>query len=123
MLKQWKKLGPLQIAQIHNVSPLYFEQKLDFGKSTDAIGGTYEGQINFNNEPHGLGRYVTKTGEIYEGQWKFSEENGFGRRIWNSGEYYIGMWKDFKFEGPGKFVYADGSEDKGMWKNCMFVGK
>ena len=120
VLNQWNKLGPLEFSE--STEPFVFEQKLDFGKSVDAIGGTYEGQINFNNEPHGLGRYVTKTGEIYEGQWKFSEENGFGRRIWNSGEYYIGMWKDFKFDGPGKFVYKDGSEDKGNWKNCMFIG-
>jgi hypothetical protein len=117
---KWKQLGPLDLVQINQASPIYFEQKLGFGESADALGGKYFGQVNFNKEPHGLGRYITKTGEIYEGQWKFSEENGFGRRIWSTGEYYVGMWKDFKFHGPGKFVYKDGSVDKGLWENCMF---
>jgi hypothetical protein len=67
VLKLWKKLGPLDMTTIDKASTLYFEQKLGLGETTDALGGHYSGQINFNKEPHGLGRYITKNGEIYEG--------------------------------------------------------
>ena len=104
-LAKWRELGPVNLVDLHCTSPIPFDHNFGFDEIRDALGGYYQGQVNINQQPHGLGRYVSKDGEVYEGQWEFAEENGYGRRILNTGEYYIGMWKDYKFNGFGKFVY------------------
>ena len=66
----------------------------------------------------GIGRGVSYTNWIYEGQVINEKANGYGRTIFNYGDYYIGHFKDNYFEGEGIWYKKDGSiKEKGVWKN------
>jgi hypothetical protein len=49
------------------------------------INETYQGQVDQNNLPAGIGRFVPNTGSVREGVFSGTkcELNGFGRLIYN----------------------------------------
>ena len=99
---------------------------------------TYEGQVNENNEKHGLGkletsektlmghwrnnqftgwgREINRNGEIYEG--KFVNGNLFGKGMHkNSKEYFIGEFQNKKMFGYGE-IFTDEYHYYGqLWNN------
>ena len=52
--------------------------------------GNYYGQV-VNKLPHGMGRYVNRIGQIWEGQFKEGKFNGFMRQIFESGSHRLGQ--------------------------------
>ena len=67
-----------------------------FTKTSDFI---YTGQLNSENQPHGIGRKITST-LIQEGQFSKGLPIGFQRTInTKTGEYHIG-WFDILSKNP-----------------------
>jgi hypothetical protein len=59
-------------------------------KATDAQGDYY-GQIDVaTNQKHGIGRLVSRTGSIIEGEWYDDRIQGWGRKISFDGGHYEG---------------------------------
>ena len=47
-----------------------------------------------------VGRYVSPSGEEYEGEWKDKKQNGKGKKKWPNGQKYEGeYWGGAKLEG------------------------
>ena len=86
----------------------------------DTSVGTYYG--NFNNfEMVGKGK-LTKQNSIFEGIWKNNKINGLGKHTKSFGrdetEIYEGPFIDSKYHGEkGKYTYLDGSQYLGSWVN------
>ncbi len=63
---------------------------------------TYKGDFK-KGLPHGVGRYVWSTGEIYVGEWYKGKQSGEGTYIFKaeSGDSSIvGVWKEGEYMGP-----------------------
>lgn len=84
--------------------------------------GTYTGEINSYDEPHGKGEAVYKSGDIYNGEWKDGEWNGYGKLKYADGDVYEGEWKEGARHGIGTMTYATGTVYEGEWKNGKFDG-
>lgn len=111
--------------------------------------GIYTGETDFGYFD-GNGKYVFKSGAIYEGSWKdndikglgclnvpsvgvykgefsTSQKNGKGTFSWNDGSVYAGEWKDDQMCGQGtytsfdKVVYKGTFQDNILWDGtCTF---
>ena len=64
-------------------------------------GGYFVGQVIENQQdeittyiPDGVGRWVCKYGDTYEGHWQNGKFNGYGRKIYNEGQLHEGNWVD-----------------------------
>ena len=55
--------------------------------------GNYHGQV-VNKVPHGMGRYINRIGQIWEGQFKEGKFDGFMRQVFESGSHRLGLIKD-----------------------------
>ena len=71
-------------------------------------GSSYWGSVNRNEQRHGRGKYVTKDGIIYDGEYKNDIKEGHGRMIWSDGSYYLGEWQNDQWNGQGKLVVGEG---------------
>ncbi len=58
--------------------------------------GTYTGEVNEDNEPHGLGTFYWPDETIeYEGEWKDGWKHGQGTAYWPDGTIrYKGEWEN-----------------------------
>lgn len=68
----------------------------------------YEGEIN-NGKKEGYGKYISKNGETYIGQWKNNEKKGKGVLLKDKKIIYEG---EFDFDNPdgiGKYYYENGN--------------
>ena len=65
------------------------QMKLQIGEEE----GNYYGQV-VNKVPHGMGRYINRIGQIWEGQFKDGKFNGFMRQVFESGSHRLGLIKD-----------------------------
>ena len=84
---------------------------------------TYFGQIDKQNYRHGYGKLITKTGSIYEGEFRDNWFNGKGRLIQNTGDYLIALFKNGLVEGQGETYNQDGRQImKAIWKNNQLNG-
>ena len=72
----------------------------------------FEGQ--FENEEIVHGRYVSETGDSYDGDWLDGRSHGKGKYRFVDGEEYEGDWKDGKMHGNGTYHYSDGDR----WLGC-----
>jgi hypothetical protein len=59
-------------------------------------GDGYEGEWNSENQMHGVGRYVTQIGELYEGSFIANTMQGNGRYIYEDGSWYVGEFMAWK---------------------------
>ena len=57
-----------------------------------------------NGIPHGYGKLVWPTGDVYEGNFKFGKRNGQGKRTNVDGSEYQGEYVDDKPQGRGKYL-------------------
>jgi len=63
---------------------------------------TYKGEFK-KGLPHGVGKYIWSTGEIYVGEWYKGKRSGEGTYIFKvkSGDTsLVGEWKEGKYMGP-----------------------
>ncbi|KAG0623167.1 hypothetical protein M758_3G153200 [Ceratodon purpureus] len=64
--------------------------------------------------------HTYKSGNRYEGEWKFGKKNGHGTFWIKSGKYYIrkyrGSWKDNQYGGTGCFYGFGGERYNGQWE-------
>jgi len=67
---------------------------------------TYYGDINKQREKHGFGRLITPEMERI-GSWKNDQFHGWGREIRKTGEIYEGRFIDGELNGKG--IYKDGA--------------
>lgn len=61
--------------------------------------GTYTGNRDSLDQPHGYGRYVSRQGEFYEGEWVHGKREGVGFTMVPGKHLHLGEWKDNKFLG------------------------
>ena len=83
----------------------------------------YEGERNAAGQYEGRGTYKSRTGNVYEGEWKAGNEEGRGTCRYASGTIYEGMWMAGQQEGPGTCTFADGDIYQGEWKACKREGR
>ena len=85
--------------------------------NTNQPSNGYSGEVNFDGEPNGQGKYVWENGDMHEGGWKDGEKHGQGTSIWADGDKYEGGWKEGKKHGQGTYYYSDGKKKyEGEWK-------
>ena len=89
-------------------------------------------------------RYLAsfKTGDIYDGNWKYGLPHGYGTYSWANGNKYVGFsefdasttgtiyflngdkytgeFKNEKQHGRGVYYYSNGTAKEGIWKNGSF---
>ena len=63
----------------------------------------YDGSVNDNCIPDGIGFMQYDINETYKGEFKMGLRNGKGIYTYKSGSYYDGEWKDDKRNGKGTF--------------------
>ena len=61
--------------------------------------GTYTGSRDSIDQPHGYGRYVSRQGEFYEGEWVHGKREGVGFTMVPGKHLHLGEWKDDRFLG------------------------
>jgi hypothetical protein len=59
-------------------------------KDSHEKNGDYYGQVDEQNDKHGIGRTVSPFGSIFEGEWFDGSIQGWGREILYDGSYYEG---------------------------------
>jgi len=96
------------------------------GKSSYGYQYQYEGQVNGNGKPHGIGRAVfdIKKHGVYIGEFVDGLFHGKGSRQQPQG-CYTGSWARGKLHGHGTLLKADGTMGfSGEWANSKpVVGK
>jgi hypothetical protein len=76
---------------------------------------------------HGQGRLTflsedSRNREEFEGQFE-NEEIVHGRYVSETGDSYDGDWLDGRSHGKGKYRFVDGEEYEGDWKDGKMHGK
>ena len=94
--------GVLNIAEDNKgkICPVKMELNLD--------GDQYYGQVNTHDEPHGIGRFISASGNIHEGEFINGVGTGFGRSISKMAETYVGYWREDNQCGYGIQVAKSG---------------
>lgn len=72
--------------------------KSQYNTSIDLLG-TYTGKRDSLNQPHGYGRFVSREGDFYEGEWVHGKREGVGFTMIPGKRLHLGEWKDDKFLG------------------------
>lgn len=82
------------------------------------LGIKYEGTVDENFIPDGLGTFTFSNGELYEGEVKKGKREGVGRYYFSENTYYDGQWRGDKKHGEGTFVCGSkGWRYIGEWEN------
>ena len=63
----------------------------------------YDGSVNENCIPHGMGFIQYDINETYRGEFKMGLRDGKGIYTYKNGSYYDGEWKNDKRNGKGTF--------------------
>lgn len=124
-LETWKKLKPLSIEEImkHSETDLDFENSNTEIKQLRNEERSKAGQFKKGTTKlEGIGRRITRTNYIHEGQFHMDQMHGYSRLFFEDGSYYIGMFRSNKMCGKGKFVSHNGSIKEGIFKENQFVG-
>lgn len=61
--------------------------------------GTYSGERDSVSMPHGYGRFLSATGDFYEGEWQHGKRTGVGFSMIRGQRLRMGEWKDDSFLG------------------------
>ena len=84
-------------------------------------GDTFEG--DFKNGEYVKGRYVFKSGSIYDGSFKDEKLNGVGDYKFSNGDSYIGNFKNGLKHGEGVYKWKNGNRFDGNWIEDIKEGK
>ncbi|CEL97748.1 unnamed protein product [Vitrella brassicaformis CCMP3155] len=97
-------------------------------KPTGGKAGKYEGELDSNGFPDGLG-VLKNMGDgalLYEGSWRAGKFHGEGTKFFDddpSKMEYTGWWKDGKRDGVGKsFLRSGAMEYYGEWEADEYHG-
>jgi len=83
----------------------------------DGMKGTYDGELNSNNERDGRGIMTWDNGHLYNGEWRDDQRHGYGAYIFPDGSHFIGEFRSGRMEGKGVYEYATGDKYVGQYKN------
>ena len=83
----------------------------------DPDGDKYEGQVDEDGKPHGIGTYKWSDGEKITGEWKDDEIDGLAMYTWPNGSKFVGEYKDSERNGLGVLMAPDGRVEGGVWVN------
>mmetsp|Transcript_973 Transcript_973/g.1577 ORF Transcript_973/g.1577 Transcript_973/m.1577 type:complete len:463 (-) Transcript_973:605-1993(-) len=90
----------------------------------NAIVGTYDGDVNSDEERDGHGTMKWTNGHEYDGSWVRNKRQGRGTYCWSNGDVYAGCWVSGLREGLGTCRYSDGGAIyTGEWKNDKMHGR
>lgn len=98
------------------------------GSASSQFGGAVgasAGPVDPNTQPvvqHGAGRFVDRSGAVYDGQWVDGKISGSGTYTYGSGASYTGSIVEHRYHGTGKYMWPDGSYYEGQWKNNLMHG-
>lgn len=74
------------------------KKKAQYSTAIDLLG-TYTGKRDSVNLPHGYGRFVSREGDFYEGEWVHGKREGVGFIMIPGKKLHLGEWKNDKFLG------------------------
>lgn len=77
---------------------LYRQHHPVYTTAIDSLG-TYTGQRDSLNLPHGVGTFQSLHGDFYEGDWEHGKRTGLGFSMSPGKRLCMGEWKDDKFLG------------------------
>ena len=60
----------------------------------ERLGGLYEGQVDSDGNPDGIGMYVRPGHSFYEGHWKAGKFHGKGVHLVLQSYHYEGEWQN-----------------------------
>ncbi|OMJ74414.1 hypothetical protein SteCoe_26671 [Stentor coeruleus] len=84
--------------------------------------GKYIGYF-FEGKPHGMGRLISNTGDIYQGEFRKGKLHGSAVYISSDGTRYEGTFKKGKLMGTGKELWPNGTEYEGEYRKNLRHGK
>lgn len=87
--------------------------------------GTWNGELDSNNERKGFGTMTYQSGAVYEGTFVddvYDDDTGKSKYTWNDGEYYLGRWKAGERSGKGMYTSIDGSTEYCIFEKGVGVG-
>ena len=83
---------------------------------------TYNGGFDAARRRHGLGKFTSASGDVYEGQWSEDKRHGLGDcRFVQTGGFFDGGWSNDLFHGFGIFTMGVDEVYTGEWvtgKRC-----
>jgi len=82
----------------------------------------YAGEMQ-SGVPHGYGKAVWDTSNIYEGDWSYGKKIGRGRYVWKNGDVYEGDFVDGKGTGKGRYTWKNGEVYEGGFVDGKRTGK
>jgi hypothetical protein len=78
--------------------------------------------VRFRGVRDGMGRFLFKNGDYYNGQWINDKMSGMGRLDFKNGDCYVGDFVRNKRDGQGMCTYADGGTYDGAWSDNQREG-
>jgi serine/threonine protein kinase len=85
--------------------------------------GKYDGYCKIRTTiKHGLGFFLYKNGNKYDGEWDSDNTHGKGILNFVEGHKFVGDFVMNKIEGHGIYYYSNGEKYEGNWKNNKFSG-
>lgn len=66
---------------------------------------------------NGIGVYIWKNGERYEGKFSGGKQNGSGTYYWPDNSKYVGEWKNARRHGKGVYFFPDSKRKSGIWRD------
>ena len=128
-------LEPLQHSYLENFSPSKGSitkeddrEKIDhlmgeLEKYIVRVNEVYEGSLDKQNRPHGIGRQIFSNGNEYDGEWNCGLMHGKGKYTYLNGDYYEGEFREDQRHGLGRFVTSNGDIYDGGWSMNRMHGR
>ena len=91
-------------------------------KRVELVTGTYTGEVNDEDLPHGRGTLVLKHGGKCEGEFVDGELNGQGTYYYATGNKYVGSFANGKRHGYGSLTWARGETYEGDFEDDLRTG-
>ena len=82
----------------------------------------YQGQVDAEGRPHGLGSIVFRDGETYTGEWVHGRREGQGVTKYSDGAVYEGGYLHDLRHGTGNLRWASGHRYEGGFYNGLQAG-
>lgn len=79
-------------------------------------GAVYEGDF-LNGKCHGKGIMSFPNGNKYWGDWTDNQRQGQGKMAYREGNTYVGGFVESRMRGKGKMTYVNGDSYDGNWEN------
>jgi len=85
-------------------------------------GSCYIGECNEKGVPHGRGKFVSSSGDVFEGEFQNGRIEGRGSLTDKAGNRYVGTFKDSLRHGKGVEKMATGDIYEGQFLNDKRCG-